>query len=399
IRETSLDLSPGYYARLPKLANGPFEGLPRIFGVIWALVAHTDSHLHQDILCRYLLAYQSVTPLTIGELWAVPMTLRIVLIENLRRTAHAIINNNNSRRAADLFADRLEKTRKDEELSIQKVLALVEPESLTLAFVARLVHRSRGLDLEKDPALVWLEQRLADKKSSIEKTIQDDFQNQGAFNATVRNIITSLRLITGLDWTEIFEQVCLIDKAFTNYPSFTQADFTSRDLYRKAIEDLALGSKVSELDIAHRAIAFAQQAQETHASDPRKSDPGYYLLLEGRLELEAEIGFAPPLSRKFIRDFCHQGITGYSLAIFALSLLFLSIPIWISEKEYTHTFWLVLVVLCAGIPTSEAAVACINRLALRAVKVTMLPGLELLQGIPDHMRTLVVIPALLTDAK
>lgn len=399
IRETSLDLSPGYYARLPKLASGPFEGLPRIFGVTWALVAHTDSHLHQDILCRYLLAYQSVAPLTIGELWAVPITLRIVLIENLRRTAHAIIENNNSRRAADLLADKLEKTRKNEELSIQKVLSLVEPESLTPAFVARLVHRSRGLDLEKDPALVWLEQRMADKSSSIEKTVQDDFQNQGAFNATVRNIITSLRLITGLDWTEIFEQVCLIDKAFTHYPSFTQADFSSRDLYRKAIEDLALGSKASELEIAHRAIGLAQQAQDAHASDPRKSDPGYYLLMDGRLELEAELGFTPPLSRKFVRDFCHRGITGYSLAILIFSILFLSIPIWISEKEYPTTLWLVLVVICACVPTSEAAVACINRLALRAVKVTMLPGLELLQGIPDHMRTLVVIPALLTDAK
>lgn len=192
IRETSLDLSAGYYSRLPKLANGPFQGLPRVFGVAWALIAHTDSHLLQDTLSRYLLAYQSVTPLTIGELWAVPITLRIVLIENLRRTAHAIIKDNDSRHAADLLANELDNARKGKDASIQKILAQVQPENLTPAFVARLVHRFRGLDLEKDPALVWLEQRLTDKKSSIECAVRDDLQTQAAHNATIGNIITSL---------------------------------------------------------------------------------------------------------------------------------------------------------------------------------------------------------------
>lgn len=399
IRETSLDLSPSYYARLPKLANGPFQELPRIFGVIWALIAHTDSHLQVDVLCRYLSAYQSVVPLTIGELWAVPITLRIVLIENLRRTAFAIIENNASRRAADILADKLENTRKDKIFSIQKILSLVESESLTPAFVARLVHRSRGLDLEKDPAFVWLEQRLADKKSNIDDAIRKDLQAQGAFNATTRNIITSLRLIAGLDWTEVFEQMCLIDKTFVDYPGFTEADFPSRDLYRKAVEELALGSNFSELDIVHRAISLAQNPPSSVPYDPRRSDPGYYLFQEGRLELEATLEFRPPFSRKFVRNCCRQGITGYSLSICFLVFFFLSIPIWISEKEYSPTLWLAVIVACACVPTSEAAIACINRLALRALNVTVLPGLELLHGIPNHLRTIVVIPALLTNEK
>lgn len=399
IRETSLDLSAGYYGRLPKLANGPFQGLPRVFGVTWALIAHTDSHLLQDTLCRYLLAYQSVTPLIIGELWAVPITLRIVLIENLRRTAHAIIKNNASYHAAEILADALENARKDKETSIQRILAQVEPESLTPAFVARLVHRFRGLDLEKDPALVWLEQRLTDKKSSIECAVRDDLQTQAAYNATIGNIITSLRFIAELDWTEIFEHICLIDKAFAPYPSFTKADFASRNLYRQAVEDLARDGEVSELDIANYALTLARKAQNTAPSDPRKTDPGYYLLQEGRSQLEVELGLRPPLSRKLIRDFCHYGITGYSLAILTLVVLFLSIPVWISEKNYSPSLWLVLIAVFACIPTSEAAIACINRLALRTIKVTMLPGLELSQGIPAHMRTIVVIPALLTNKK
>ncbi|MDT8871466.1 hypothetical protein RAA17_11245 [Komagataeibacter rhaeticus] len=153
IRETGLDLPPGYYARLPKLATGPFAGLPRVFGVAWALVAHTDSSFQPDTLCSFLLAYQSVTPLTIGELWAVPITLRIVLIENLRRVVAAIMDNNTSRREADTLADRLDAYRRGTPAALSGFLAMIDPRILTCAFTAQLAHRSRGLDPERTPPL------------------------------------------------------------------------------------------------------------------------------------------------------------------------------------------------------------------------------------------------------
>ena len=91
IREIRDDLPPGYYRQLPKLAAGPFAGYPRVFGVAWAFVAHTDSRFDPEMLRRFVRAYQRVQPLTIGELWAVAITLRIVLVENLRRGARRIV--------------------------------------------------------------------------------------------------------------------------------------------------------------------------------------------------------------------------------------------------------------------------------------------------------------------
>jgi cyclic beta-1,2-glucan synthetase len=52
------DLPPGYYRELPKLTIGPFAGLPRVFGLAWAYVAHTDSRFDPDILCGFVEAYQ-----------------------------------------------------------------------------------------------------------------------------------------------------------------------------------------------------------------------------------------------------------------------------------------------------------------------------------------------------
>src|SRR5436190_1741577 len=91
LREIRDDLPSGFYRELPKLVAGPLAGYPRVYGIAWAFVAHTDSRLDPESLRRFVRAYQRVQPLTIGELWAVAITLRVVLVENLRRLAESIV--------------------------------------------------------------------------------------------------------------------------------------------------------------------------------------------------------------------------------------------------------------------------------------------------------------------
>src|SRR5271155_5850428 len=91
IREIRQDLPASFYRLLPKLEGEPFRGYPRVFGVAWAFVAHTDSRFDPESLRRFVRAYQWIQPLTIGELWAVAITLRIVLVENLRRIAERMV--------------------------------------------------------------------------------------------------------------------------------------------------------------------------------------------------------------------------------------------------------------------------------------------------------------------
>jgi hypothetical protein len=185
IREVREDLPPGYYRQLPKLADGPFAGYPQVFSIAWAFVAHTDSHFDPETLRRYIVAYQSVQPLTIGELWALPITLRIVLIENLRRLADQITKSHAARSAADALAD--------VQLADEAPAAAMPPglpgrdEILSDAFAAQLAKRLRGRDPRTTPALGWLEARLEAQGSSIETSIQRAQERQGASNVTVRN--------------------------------------------------------------------------------------------------------------------------------------------------------------------------------------------------------------------
>src|SRR5262249_38597029 len=94
------DRPRGYYAELPRLTAGPLAGFPRVFALALGFIAHTDSILSEDLLLHYLRAYQSVAPLTIGELWAVPTMLRLSLLENLRRLADQMVRTRAAHAAA-----------------------------------------------------------------------------------------------------------------------------------------------------------------------------------------------------------------------------------------------------------------------------------------------------------
>ena len=399
IREIGIDLPSGYYSQLPKLAGGPLAGFPRVFGTAWGAIAHTDSYFDTDTIRRYLIAYQEVQPLTIGELWAVPITLRIVLIENLRRVAAGIVDHGVSRREADNLADRLLIHDGQTPVPLPEILASVQQKSLTDAFAVQLAHRLRGQDTRANLALAWLDQCLEARNTTIEVVVRDELQRQGTTNATIRNIITSLRLIAGMDWTEFFERVCLVDKVLADHSPFLDMDFPTRNLYRTAIEELARGSRHAELDIAHFAARAAMNASAVEGSENRRSDPGYYLFAAGRPQFETELGYRPPLLARLARASRALGISGYGGAVVLMAGAFVAISLWILAQAGLGGWGLVLLGVVGVVPASDAAVAGVNRLAVWAFGATALPGLELRAGISTSLRTLVAVPTLLTTPK
>jgi cyclic beta-1,2-glucan synthetase len=401
IREIGVDLPAGFYAQLPKLATGPFTGLPRVFGAAWSLVAHTDSHCDLEALRRFLVAYQVVQPLTIGELWAVPIILRIVLIENLRRVAELVLDDAAARQAADDLAERVQDAGSNApNLSADLPEDASDCKRLTDPFAVQLAHRLRGHDPKTNPALAWLDRRLAAQGTTVEAVVRDELQKQAMANATVRNVITSLRTIGGMDWTELFERVSLVDTVLAGSTPFASMDFTTRNLYRTAIEVLSRGSGRCELDIARAATAAAHQysaaaAAATHPGD-RRGDPGYYLVGGGRPGFEAAMGYRPTLRAWLERGCRGLGIGGYGAAVVALALIFVAIPLRLTAEVGAGTLLLLVLGAAGFVLASDAAVACVNRLAMWAFGATALPGLELEAGIPAPLRTMVVVPVLLT---
>jgi cyclic beta-1,2-glucan synthetase len=398
VREIRSALPAGYYRQLPKLADGPLMGYPRVFGLAWAFVAHTDSHFDAEMLHRFVRAYQNVQPLTIGELWAVAITLKIVLVENLRRLAELIMHSDKARQEADGLADRLLGVggRAAEPASV--VLLTREGMTLSDAFAVQLVYRLRDEDPRVTPALTWLEQRLAAQGTTADAIVHDEHQRQGSGVVTVRNIITSMRLISDADWSELFERFSLVDELLSDGSMFRDMDFPTRNLYRTAIERLARGANRTELDVASQAVLAARQAPSSRATveQDRYGDPGYYLLAGGRRAFEAAIGFRPPLATWPGRLGRAIGISGYVAAGSVVAAFLLAILLFILHAKGIGPSWLSMLGILGAIPAIDAAVALVNRGVTQGFGATLLPALELRSGVPAPLRTVVAVPMLLT---
>lgn len=392
------DLSKNYYDQLPKLSIGYLEGYPRVLSLAWAFVAHTDSHLDPDVLCRFIEAYQKIQPLTIGELWAISITLRIVFIENLRRLVDQMSIAKAERRDANQFALQLLAKEVHTDLDTELMICSMKP--LGEQFAAQLAKRLSGQDPMKTPVLDWLENRLKRQGTNIDTVIKNIQQRQGASNVTIRNVIASMQLISSIDWLELFEKVSLVDRHLCAGSPFAAMDFVSRNLYRNAIEQLANGSQYTEIEIADLALTASIDAQTratTLAESERVIDPGYYLIAEGRITFEHQIHFKPSLKLRLNRISLSTGIIGYLSSIMFISLFIIINFICLLGAFHVDYILLTILAIFAYIPVTELTLALLNRIITWHFGAITLPGLSLTQGIPESLRTMVVIPMLLTN--
>ncbi|MGE0277778.1 MAG: glucoamylase family protein [Nitrospiraceae bacterium] len=402
VREIIDDLPPGYYRQLPKLASGHLENYPRVFGVAWAFVAHTDSRFDPEMLHRFVMAYQRVQPLTIGELWAVAITLRVVLVENLRRLTERIVHSRAARQTADMLADSLLGDGALSSVSPDQSLSGFEKAPLATAFAVQLVQRLRDLDPKVRPVLQWLDERLAAQGTTADDMVHAEHQQQAAMNVTVRNVITSMRLTSAFDWAEFFESVSLVDGILRRAPSYAEMDFATRDTYRHAIEDLSRGSGLSEIEVAthvvrraNRAGMESQDGQDLYLG--RHTEPGYYLISEGRTAFESELGYRVSWKCRLLRLYVRAAVPGYLGSLAVVTMMALALPLWQAGEAGVTAAGLVLLGLLAAVPASDIAIALVNRSVMGLLGPRKLPRMELRDGVPRILRTIVVVPTLLTS--
>ena len=432
LREIRDDLPPDYYRELPKLAEGHLAGYPRVLGLAWAYIAHTDSRFEPESLRRMVRAYQEVEPLTMGELWAIAISLRILLVDNLRRIAEQIVRSRSARQKADELADALLGLGADSPEVAAASLRRLSPASLPRAARVQLFQRLRDQDPAVTPALRWLDQLLASQGTTAEEVVRLEHQLQATVNVTVRNVITSMRLISWFDWAEFVESVGLVDEVLRAGSQFGDMDFATRDRYRHAVEELARGSGLTEIEVARQAVAMAAGAEtaggvamatraetaagaETAGGAPgldgqpstddvepslaaRQRDPGYYLISDGRPTFERSIHLRAPLAGRLRRTYIRAGAGGGYLGTLALvTALILAVPLLLSWYGGAAGAGILVVAILALAPASDLTIALVNRAVTNVLGPRALPRLDLDTGVPSRLRTLVVVPILLTS--
>ncbi|HEY7159864.1 MAG TPA: hypothetical protein VH815_01330, partial [Acidobacteriota bacterium] len=333
-------------------------------------------------------------------LWAIAILLRVGLIENLKRLIRVSDVERDARTDANLFADKLIAATSDEEISrILKERSLF-PKRVGGAFAVQLILRLRDTPPAHFSAVKWLYDQLTAGGLDPDEMIRRKHGQLAAAQVSVSNLIQSLRLLATMDWSELVEDVSLVDQELRRDPSghYAHCDFATRDQYRHVVENIAKKSKQSELEIAKQAIQLAASSLQKDPKDYHRSHVGYYLISAGRKELEKLTGFHPGVRLTLKRIVRSQPVSYYQLPILLLTILFSALASMYAAEHTNNQFVVALTAFMYLLPASALAVLIINWLITIFLKPQILPKLELKDGIPEEFHTFVVLPCLLTSS-
>ena len=410
VRTAKRHLPPGYSRELPRIASGPNAGLPRVYDLALHAVAHSDSRLGRGTLTRFIASYQTVEVLQIGELWAIPIMLRLALIENLRRVAARVAASLSERELAVLWADRMIDVAEHDPKNLILVVADMarsEP-PMTAPFVAELSRRLHGRSTALTLPLSWIEQHLTESHQTIEQLVQLEVQGQAAAQVSVSNGIASLRLLSSMDWREFVETLSRVDQTLRLDPAdvYSRMDFATRDSYRHAVERIARHSDADEPAVASAALQMANEAATRPQCELHRTHVGYYLTDAGQEDLARAVAMRAPLAHRLRRTVARRPLAWFGGAIVCAMLVLTMVPLVVASNGLSAPltasplgeWWSALAALVLLLSASQLAVAIVNWLVPMLMPPRVLPRMDYSFGIPSASRTLVVVPSMLSSA-
>ncbi|MFA6236469.1 MAG: glucoamylase family protein [Bacteriovorax sp.] len=388
IREIRQDLPKEYYDELPKIKSGELAHYPRIYSMALTLIAHQDSHLEVETIKQFAQSFQTVTPLMSGEIWAIPITLRIALIENLRRLMVHVIHTEDLKQEVDAIADKI---LLDEKLTpkLQEELKNLFCKSYVsdCVCIAQLSKRLRDHSTGFLPIYDLLSKHLSEKKTTIDEVIHSDHLFQAITQVSVGNIVTSMRLLSTCDWQEFFENVSLVDPLLSEDPSgvYKKMDFATRDRYRHVIEGLSKKSDTEELGVAALAVKMARETNQ-HV--------GHFLIGHGLRELENILSTKLAIREKIRRFILGHPTLAYMSFLGLLMCYFYFLLLSGYQRMNFSDFKIFFLSALALIPLTDTAITLLNLSVNLTIPPRILPKIELKGKIPDEAKTFIIIPTI-----
>jgi cyclic beta-1,2-glucan synthetase len=395
-------LPKGYSEGLPCLIDCISEGLPRVYDTVLEIISHSDGRVDEKNISSFIAAYQQYTVLTLGELWAIPIMLRLAVIENLRRVSRKIALDMIDQNLADNWADRMTTTLKEEPGNLILIIADMARSKPVLAgpFVAGLTRKLQGKGPSLALALSWMEQQLSGTGVTSSDLVQQENQKQAADQVSVRNCIGTLRFLGAMDWRVFVEKLSSVEQVLRKDGTGTYPlmDFATRDRYRHVVESISKASPTSETEVAQIALELAEKHKESNEKFRRKEHIGYYLIDKGLKQTEQKAGMRYPLKQKLLLFARRIPVFLYLLSITLLTLI---VSTWMCYHAYRYgtANWLLLsfVELLALSASTRLAVPLVNWFSTIWVHPKLLPRMDFSTGIPAEFRTLVVVPTMLSN--
>ncbi|SMO63466.1 GH36-type glycosyl hydrolase domain-containing protein [Fodinibius sediminis] len=394
------DLPSSYYKKLPRLTEGEYRGFPRIYELIQVLATVSDNVIDRDNATIAVQAYQELHTLKIGELWGVPIMIRLVLLVRLTERVNDLIE----QRAVRERVNRLLETITGEEdkepgLLLRKLPELIEKERDERTCLCALAQQMQVQGMLTDTERSWFDYRFKSWDTTLEQELRNANQRTSRLQLSIQNAISSLREVAESDWRDFVENNSIVERILKLDPSgyYSNMDFNTRDRYRKIVEKLSANSSQSEPKIAEQALLMTEEASRSDSSrDNKAAHIGYYLIGDGFTELAAAVDYSMPLGERMRRWSERHPVVYFGSITICLAVL-LAIVAWATGLMQMPTWVIVITLGAALIPALDLAVVSVNRLLSLLLPPRIMPKLKITGDIRDELRTMVVVPTLFSS--
>ena len=401
IRTAKKHLPNAYSRELPRLAKGPSKSLPRVYDLALEAISHGDGRMDSESLLRFVASYQTVTPLTLGELWAFPIMLRLALIENLRRVGTRITDARIHVNLAQEWAAQMMEMADSDPKNLIVVIADMARSNppMVSPFVAELARRLQGHGQALALPLTWIEHRLAESSLTIERMVLSENQQQAADQVSISNTIGSLRFLGAMDWKVFVEAMSHVEQVLLQDIDnvYGKMDFLTRDRYRHVIDKLAKRNDLSETEIAQEAIQLAHRSAANHDGKDHSTHVGFYLIDEGLPLLERAVNAKLPVAEIIRRWLGQSPLSIYLGSSLLITGIFTGCLLLLAYANDINGWYLMALGCLTFLAASQTASALTNRFATMLVKPRLLPRMDYSRGLPEAMAALVIVPTLLTS--
>jgi cyclic beta-1,2-glucan synthetase len=409
IVQTGIDFPKEYHRSIPLIKAGEYAGLPKVYELVLNYLDHTDYMVDREALEQYVQSYQQHVTLQHGEIWAIPIMIRLILIEKLAQKAYRILYRKDVKASVYDLLNLLDKSKQEEPGVFSNMvsvwLAGQSGNSEPLHLV-ELYNQLQNTERLWDEQKRWLNYRFRQYDMTLEEAMRIEAQKQSRLQVSIQNAVNSLRKSSEMDWVEFVEECSIIEKVLRldSAGKYSEMDFQTRDSYRRTVERLSRCSRFSEPEVAEQILLMVE---EDETADDIQDDVlgnrktahlhvGYFLRGDGYLRLVKKLGYQMPF-RERVRLRLEKTTSWYVAAIIFTTILLMSI-LWIAtDSMSSSTLTATLVLLVAMFPALDLSVSTINRFFAFFLPPRILPKMEFKNGIPDESRTVVVVPTMFTS--
>lgn len=410
IVQIAIDFPKAYQKNIPILTIGEHKGFPRVYEIVLNMLTHTDNVLNNEVTVEYIRSYQEEKTLLLGELWAIPIMIRLFLIQILAEKASRILEQKNIKSEVEKFIRKIEKEDLKEPGSFAHAIsgwAIDHSEKLGLLYLLELFNQLQSIGLMHEEQKRWFNYHINQYDITLEDAMRLEAQKQSRLQVNIQNAIISLREITETDWSDFVEDCSVIHRILKEDPAgyYSEMDFQTRDSYRRTVEKISRHSDLEEYQVSNRALDLAKaQALVSNGTERTllfdstqiKNHIGYYLVGDGSPELKKIVGYSAPLRERFYQAY-ESDFRLYLYTIFLVALSFVGV-LWFSTGTISYSPLVIIsVILVAFFPALELSIIAVNRFFSFFLPPRVLPKMDYKENIPDASRTLVVIPTLLAS--